>query len=89
MQQLCCGSQKTGSILSLSSMCSSIAVLKAPGSICLAVIPQEIYFLKVEFSGAERAEPHLTPRLSGAIRKKWSKKLLWRAKQAFEDGTGC
>ena len=41
------------------------------------------------FSGTERAkrvEPHFTPRLSGAIRKKWSKKLLWRGKRAFEDG---
>ena len=35
---------------------------------------------------AKRAEPHVTPRLSGAIRKKWSKKLLWREKRAFEDG---
>ena len=40
-----------------------------------------------KLSGAERAkraEPHLTRHMSSAIRKKWSKKLLWRAKQALE-----
>ena len=35
---------------------------------------------------AKRAEPRLSPHLSGAIRKKWSKKLLWRANRAFGDG---
>ena len=35
---------------------------------------------------AKRVEPHLTRGIFGASRKKWSKKLLWRAKRAFEDG---
>ena len=38
-------------------------------------------------SGAERAkraEPHLTRRILGGTPKKWSKKLLWRAKRALE-----
>ena len=44
------------------------------------------YFREERAERAKRAEPHLTPLLSDAIRKKWSKKLLWRAKRAFEDG---